>query len=462
MAALKLYNPLTRKLEVFKPLKGKTVNLYTCGPTVYDEAHIGNLRSYIFADILRRTLEYNGCKVRWAMNITDVDDKTIKRTVDEFGSRATPKELRAYTGRFIAKFKNDLREVNVPTDPKHITFIRVSDKINAIKGFIKKLIKLGYAYKSPDGVYFSIQKYQKKFGDYGALVGKDFLRGKKTGARVRVDDYEKENLSDFALWKGRDRSDGKIFWRDAELGDGRPGWHIECSVMNYEAFGGEPTDIHTGGVDLIFPHHTNEIAQSQPIYKPFVRYWVHGEHLLVNGRKMAKRENNFYALDHFRRITPHAGLAFRYVALQTNYGTQMNFSADMGNDLRAISRLNAAASENKTLASKRVESAFRAALYNNLNTAKALSVVSKVRDSRMNIGPLLDLLGLKKTIKSPPIPAKIRELVRKRERSRKNKQFTQADLLRKEIEGLGYIVEDTPKGPRTHPKNHAAKEKRHA
>src|SRR3989344_2665129 len=274
---LRLYNTLSREIEEFSAQGGSapggkppSVNLYTCGPTVYESAHIGNLRSYIFSDVLRRALKYNGYKVNWVMNITDIDDKTIKRTVDKYGPTATPKELREYTEKYFASFKEDLKKINIPIDEPEIKFIRVSEKIDAIKNFIKKLIKLGYAYKTDDGVYFSIKKYQEKFGDYGGLVCENFLKGKKTGTRVKLDEYEKENINDFAIWKGHDPSDADIFWSDDELGEGRPGWHIECSVINHEAFGGEATDIHTGGVDLIFPHHTNEIAQTQPLYKPFV------------------------------------------------------------------------------------------------------------------------------------------------------------------------------------------------
>ncbi len=472
---LRLYDTLSgEKKEIGKEFKGKNINLYTCGPTVYDEAHIGNLRSYIAADILRRVLKYNGYAVHWVMNITDVDDKTIKRTVDEFGSKATPADLRSYTDRYIAQFKKDLAAVNVPTDARTITFIRVSDTIDEIKTFIKKLVKLGYAYKTADGVYFNIQKYQEKFGDYGDLVGKDFLKGKKVGARVKVDDYSKDDLSDFALWKARDSSDGDIFWPASELGDGRPGWHIECSVVNQLAFGGSPTDIHTGGVDLIFPHHTNEIAQSEPLYrpfdatqdKPFVRHWFHSEHLLVDGRKMAKRENNFYTLESLGNLktkVSNAGMAFRYLALQTNYRTQMNFVA---------ASFYAADRQLKYLARKRGQSSwphdeninillrdFTDALNDDLNTAKALealleAIVYQEADQMLStLGIDLDKFsGFARPLNSSKVPAKVSELLTKREIFRVNKQFEQSDALRKEIDALGYEIEDTPKGPFIWPK----------
>lgn len=441
--------------------KSKAVNLYTCGPTVYENAHIGNLRSYIFADVLRRTLEYDGYKVNWVMNITDIDDKTIKRTVDEYGKKATPQELRKYTDKYFADFKKDMEAVNVPTDSKHIKFIRVSDELEEIKKFIKDLIKLGYAYKTDDGVYFSIEKYQKKFGDYGALVGKDFLKGKKIGARVKVDEYEKENLSDFALWKGRDESDGNIFWEDEEFGEGlpatqelalqagRPGWHIECSVINKIAFRGEPTDIHTGGVDLLFPHHTNEIAQSQPLYKPFVNHWSHCEHLLVNGRKMAKSEGNFYTLKDLEKEISDAGIVFRYLVLQTNYRTQMNFTldslkaAEAGLEHLSDARFN----WNNPGDVVNTEEYFLKALNDDLNTAEALAILGGLvgfKNAGARVDKMADALGIK--FFNAEITPEVRKLKEEYEECRRNKQFVQSDALRKKIKGLGYTVRDTETG----------------
>ncbi len=457
---IRLFNTLKREVEEFKPVGGNSVNLYTCGPTVYDSAHIGNLRSYIFADVLRRALRYNGYKVNWVMNITDVDDKTIKRTVDKYGPKATPKELREYTDKYFEEFKNDLKAVNIPTDSENITFIRVSDKIEEIKNFIKELMKSEYAYKTDDGVYFSIEKYQKKFGDYGNLVGPDFLKGKKVGARVKVDEYEKEDLSDFALWKKRDESDGNIFWEDEELGDGRPGWHIECSVINKIAFDGAPTDIHTGGVDLIFPHHTNEIAQSQPLYRPFVRHWAHCEHLLVDGKKMAKSEGNFYTLKDLEKEIPNAGIVFRYLALLTNYRKQMNFT---------INAFHAAESGLEHLSEKRFdeshpnipdesyEKTFLDDLNNDLNTAEAMRTLWQLvgykntgsRADKMAYALGIEFLAADEEVE---IPLKVKELADEREKYRRNEQFIEADRLRKEIDALGFISEDTSEGPVLKPK----------
>lgn len=459
---IKLYNTLTRKKEEFKPIKKGQVNLYTCGPTVYDRAHIGNLRSYIFADVLRRVLKFNGYAVRWVMNITDVDDKTIKRTVDEFGSKATLEHLREYTERYVKLFKEDLRKINIPIDEPDVTFIRVSDTMEEIKTFIKELRKRGYVYKAADGMYFNIQKYQEDFGDYGTLVGESFLKGKKTGTRVKVDEYEKENISDFALWKGRDPSDGNIFWSDSELGDGRPGWHVECSVINREAFGGRTTDIHTGGVDLIFPHHTNEIAQSQPLYTPFVRYWLHNEHLLVDGKKMAKSEKNFFTLgdlenDPELRDIKNIGLAFRYLTLHTRYRSPMNFTkgalkaANSGMEHLNELRFSERSSETPDTSYEKV---FLEDLNDDLNTSGALDTVWQLvgwKDAGDRADALADVLGLR--FKTAVIPDNVQKLARERETFRTNKQFAQSDHLRKEINDLGYEVEDTPTGPRLWPKN---------
>ncbi len=459
MSSLRLYNTLTREKEVLD--LERTVNLYTCGPTVYDHAHIGNLRSYIFADVLRRTLILNGHKVKWVMNITDVDDKTIKRTIDEFGPKATPKQLREYTERYTKAFMEDLKKLNIPIDEPDITFIKVSDKIEEIKKFMKELMDRGFAYKTEDGVYFSIKKYQEKFGDYGALVGENFLKGKKTGTRVKIDEYEKENISDFALWKGHTASDGEIFWPDAELGNGRPGWHIECSVINHEAFGGKTTDIHTGGVDLIFPHHTNEIAQSQALLgkNKFVKYWAHNEHLLINGEKMAKSKKNIFTLE---KEVSDTGSVFRYLTLQVHYQAKMNFTTEslrgaysvINNLRRAIFPYN----DNVSIIEE-YDKEFREALNDNLNTAKAIAVINNLINERKippptrakNVFRFLDLLGLLIEPPKTEMPANVQKLINEREKYRASKQFIQSDRLRKEINDLGYELEDTKEGPKVWP-----------
>ncbi len=290
---LKLYNTLTKQIEPFRPEPGRPVRLYTCGPTVYNYAHIGNLRAFIMADVLYRTLCYEGSELDWVMNITDIDDKTIKGTLNAFGPEATVANLKHFTDNYYQAFLKDLQAVNISVE--NITFVKVTDVIPHIQQFIEQLLQKQYAYQADDGsVYFSIEKYQNDFGDYGNLIGAKFMAGKKVGARVNVDEYDKDNLSDFALWKAHTPADGNIYWDHPILGKGRPGWHIECSTINKLKF--SVTDIHTGGVDLIFPHHTNEVAQSHPIYQPFVRQWFHSEHLLVENKKMAKSAGNFHTL----------------------------------------------------------------------------------------------------------------------------------------------------------------------
>lgn len=331
---LTFYNTLTRVKEKFSPVSGtKSVNFYACGPTVYNYAHIGNLRSYIFADLLYRTLHFAGYQVNWVMNITDVDDKTIKGTIAKYGPEAGVAELKNYTEEYTQAFFADLDKLNI--ERKNIKFIRVTDVIPQIQKFIVDLIEKGYAYKADDGsTYFSINKYQEIFNNYGELVGDKFLEGKQIGAgsagspqaRVKVDEYEKDNLSDFALWKAKTQEDGNIYWEHETLGDGRPGWHIECSVINHVAFGNKTVDIHTGGVDLSFPHHTNEMAQSEAHNdKPFVKYWLHPEHLFVDNKKMSKSLNNFYTLADIKdkHFNP---LAYRYILLQSSYKQTNNFT----------------------------------------------------------------------------------------------------------------------------------------
>ncbi len=305
--------------------KSSVLNLYTCGPTVYDFAHLGNLRSYVFADLVYRAKKFSGQSLKWAMNITDIDDKTIKNAITKFGDKAGTEELKKYTDNYYQVFLQDLDKLNVLA--KEIEFIKVSDIVPQIQDFIIKLIDQGYAYKAEDGsTYFNIEKYQQAFGHYGELVGAKFLAGKKIAARVKVDEYDKENLSDFALWKAREINDANIFWPHPTLGEGRPGWHIECSAANYLAFGGQTTDIHTGGVDLIFPHHTNEIAQSEALTgRTFVHQWLHSEHMLVNGKKMSKSLGNIYTLEDLEK-KGYDPLAYRYLLLQTSYKQKVNFT----------------------------------------------------------------------------------------------------------------------------------------
>jgi len=305
------FNTLTRKKEKFVPLEKGKVKMYTCGPTVYDFAHIGNFRAFIFEDILRRWLEYRGFKVTQVMNLTDVDDRTIE------ASRKLGIPLQKHTARYIKAFFEDIAALNIE---RAEYYPRATEHIPEMVELIKKLIEKGYAYKSEDGsIYYDISKFK----DYGKL-SKIKVKELKPGARVKVQEYAKEEACDFVLWKAWDEEDGNVFW-ETEIGKGRPGWHIECSTMAMKYLG-ETLDIHSGGVDLIFPHHENEIAQSEAATgKKFVNYWLHNEHLLVEGRRMAKRFGNYYTLRDLIRMG-HDPIAVRYLLMSTHYRQQLNFT----------------------------------------------------------------------------------------------------------------------------------------
>lgn len=437
---LKLYNTLTRQIEEVKKPEGRALNLYTCGPTIYNYAHIGNMRSFVMADMLYRTLKLDGYKPRWVMNLTDIDDKTIKGTLAKFGKSAGPKELSDFTEEYYQAFLADLRDVNVLVD--EIEFIRVTDKMKEIQEFVMELVGKGYAYKADDGsTYFSIEKYQKDFGDYGELVGKSFLEGKKVGARVAVDEYEKDNLSDFALWKIHNpETDGNIFWDHPVLGQGRPGWHIECSVINRVAFKGQITDIHTGGVDLIFPHHTNEIAQSQALAGKgnFVRHWFHSEHLLVDGKKMAKSAGNFYTLKDLE-AKGFNGLDFRYQTFFSGYRNQQNFT------LESLSASHNGLERSAQNDKSGIElDAVKNALNNDLSIPDA---VASVLSQKKSLGGLDDIFGLDVPANNnDDLPKKVQQLLAERQASRDGKDFQRSDELRLKIQALGYELKDTSEG----------------
>lgn len=437
---LKIFNTLTKQEQILDIKAGQTVRFYSCGPTVYEYAHIGNLRSFVMADLLRRTLEANGVKVEWAMNLTDIDDKTIKGAISTYGNDAGVKQLQTYTQRYAEKFFDDLREVGVNTE--NINFINATDVIPEIQEIILDLIEKGFAYTADDGsTYFSIEKYQAEFGDYGQLIGEKFLEGKKVNARIKNDEYEKDNLSDFALWKAWDEHDGQIFWNHPILGKGRPGWHIECSAINRKAFAGKTTDIHTGGIDLVFPHHTNEIAQSQPIYKPFVNTWVHFEHLLVDGKKMSKSLKNDYRLDDLKEKY-FSGLDLRYFYLQSNFRQQTNFTWQALEAARAgRAKLQAHYKDSDGI----LGSKFLTALNNNLNTAEALAIAHKHKEHLAAYDEVLGL-GLDESPGEPEIPDDVQKLLDERAKARDSKDFQKSDELRDKITRLGFEVLDTPQG----------------
>lgn len=446
---LKLYNTLTKQLEEIP--KTDHLNLYTCGPTVYNYAHIGNLRSFILADLLYRILKSEGYNPKWVMNVTDIDDKTIKGTIDKFGKDAGVDQLREFTEFYYQEFLKDLREVNILVDD--IQFIRVTDVMPQIQDFILQLIEKGYAYKAEDGsTYFSIEKYQQSFGDYGQLVGEKFLEGKKVGARVKVDEYDKDNLSDFALWKAHSPEDGNIFWDHPTLGKGRPGWHIECSVINHVAFQGGQTDIHTGGVDLIFPHHTNEIAQSQAFFGTgnFVKHWFHSEHLLVDGKKMSKSAGNFYTLADLKKQNPYIGNIMRYLFLQAKYSAQQNFTQEaVKASQQAIVGIYRTLQTSANIDDATANEAAQKALGNDLNVPEAVAKGSPKFVYQ-------DLLGVpvlpKNEAAEQTFPENIQALIKQRDEARRQKDFKKSDELRSQIESLGYEVRDSAEGQKVRKK----------
>lgn len=448
---LKLFNTLSRKKEVFKPQK-KTVSLYTCGPTVYDFQHIGNLRTAIFADILRRILEYNGYKVKMITNITDIEDKIFKRAKRE------NKNIFDITKPYTRLYMGDLEKLNIK---KAAAYPTVTDNISEVIKLIEKLLKKEFAYQGEDGsIYFDILKFKK----YGRLarLGKISL---KHGARVSSDEYDKNNIGDFVLWKAKKA--GEPSWQ-SPFGDGRPGWHIECSALAMKYLG-DTIDIHTGAVDLIFPHHDNEIAQSEAATsKKFVKYWVHGEHLIVDGKKMSKSLKNFYKLGDLEKRGFYP-LVFRYMTLISHYRSKMNFTWDsvvsaeraLDNLYMETARLDIISKNEKKHSwahrKKVFEKRFIAALNDDLNLPRAMSVTWNVvndeilpakrkRELLFEFDRVLGL-NLKSADAMAIPPGRIREMLKEREKMRDHKQFVQADALRDKIEKLGYIVEDTPYGP---------------
>ena len=457
---LKLYNTLTRKKEVFKPIKDKQVNMYTCGPTVYDYAHIGNFRAYMSSDILKRYLRYRGYKVKHVMNITDVDDKTIKGASEEGIS------LKEHTKRHEKKFFEDLDALNID---KADVFPRAIEHIKEMISIIKKLLDKKIAYKAKDGIYFDISKFK----DYGKLSHTE-LKKLESGKRVKQDQYDKDEVQDFSLWKFWDKEDGNVFWK-TDIGKGRPGWHIECSAMSMRYLGNN-FDIHTGGIDLVFPHHENEIAQSEcSTGKKFVNNWFHNEHLLVNGQKMSKSLGNFYTL---RDLLDkgYDSRAIRYLLLSSHYRQQSNFTEEgIKAAENAIQRLNDFVAKLKTIKDKssnnqtkkiieHTKKNFEKEMDDDLQISNALAVIfgfvkkintlvmknkigkedaKKVYDLMLEFDEVLAVLDVKKE----KIPAGIKKLIAEREKARKGKNFEKADKIREEIKKKGFVLEDTDEGP---------------
>ncbi len=464
---LKFFNTESRQKEEFHPLKPGQVSLYTCGPTVYHYAHIGNFRTYMFEDLLRRTMEFFGLKVTQVMNITDLDDKTI------VGAIKKNITLAEYTKPFTEAFFEDLKTLLIqPAAVYPAATEYIPDMIKIIEALLAK----GTAYKGADGsVYFSISKFPK----YGRLSHLQ-LDELKAGASERVssDEYGKDHISDFALWKAYDKErDGEIFW-ESPFGRGRPGWHLECSAMAMKILG-PSIDIHCGGVDNMFPHHENEIAQSEAYTdKPFVKMWIHSEHLLVDGKKMSKSLGNFYTLRDLLQ-KGFTGEQVRYMLLQTHYKTQLNFTfAGMDGVKVAMQRLQdfiyrlqniqdgkssgevkryldkAFSSFAQSLADDLNISQGLAALFDMVREVNALCDAGKVskEDAELTLellkkmNEILGFLNFKAAEES--VPADLIEALNKRNEARKQKNWILADQMRDEITKKGYIIEDTPAGAR--------------
>lgn len=439
---LRFYNTLTRQLEKFSSLNPPKVGMYACGPTVYDYMHIGNLRTFILSDLLHRVFLASGYQVTVIENITDIDDKIIKKAKEK---NITLDELTAeYTQYFI----QDLNKLNIL--PAHVN-PKATEHVGAMTKYIEELIEKGFAYVESDGsVYFDISK----FPDYGKLSRLD-KRSLKTGTRILSDEYTKEDVQDFALWKTVDS--GEIGF-DSPWGKGRPGWHIECSVMS-QKYLGKTFDVHVGGVDLMFPHHENEIAQSEAkTGKKFVNYFIHGEHLLVEGQKMSKSLGNFYRLKDLEEkgFDP---LSFRYLVMTAHYRDKLNFTWEsLGAAQRALDniRQEIRAWEQPKIGCAEFEQRFFESVNSDLNTPQAIAVMwdliksdyptsSKAR-SILEMDKILGLKLEEYLGRRLEIPAEVRELVEKREKARQSHDFEKADQIRKQVESLGFEIEDTASG----------------
>jgi len=447
--SISFFNTLTRRKEKFTPIEKGKVQMYTCGPTVYDYAHIGNFRAFLFEDLLKRWLEYRGYTVTHVMNLTDVDDKTIR------GSQKQQIPLQQYTEHYANAFFEDIKALNIKP-ANHYHYPKATSHIPEMVALIKKLIKNGYAYKGQDGsIYYAINKF-KNYGKLSHIKVAEL----KAGARVKTDEYTKEEAQDFALWKAWTPEDGDVFW-ETELGKGRPGWHIECTAMSMKYLW-ETFDIHCGGIDNMFPHHENEIAQSEAATgQKFVNYWLHNEHLLVEGRKMAKKLGNFYTLRDLlgKGYDP---IAIRYLLLSSHYRAQFNFTFE------ALDAAGAAVERLRNFVRRLgVQLGFGEAMDDDLNVSVALAVLF---DFVREVNVLLDagvvsrseadsvsalmkrfdgVLGVIGDVEREDALSKAaEELIKKREEARKAKDWATADALRVRLSEMGVVVEDTAQGVR--------------
>lgn len=461
-----VFNTLNRQKEELKPQDNQSFHIYACGPTVYDFAHIGNFRTYIFCDLFRRTLKYFGWGVEHVMNITDVDDKTIHR------SQEAKMDLKEYTEKYTKYFFDDLETLNIEKVEK---VPKATEWIEPMCQMIQKLMEKGIAYKgTDDSIYFKIDQYQE-YGRLSHLNLDELVEG--ASKRVASDEYDKDCACDFVLWKAYDaQRDGQVYW-DSPFGRGRPGWHIECSVMATELLG-KTIDVHLGGVDLVFPHHENEIAQCQACYnQKFANYWVHAEHLLVDHKKMSKSLGNFYTL---RNLLDkgYGGKEIRYLLLSNHYRTQFNFTLDgLKAAKQALARLQGCvdrlidyqADSHETSATNdslldQTLNQFDKALLDDFNISVALAALfnlvkelnvqvdakqlsMKQKNAALDLFKKIDqVIGVLSFQETESIPSEVSSLLDERIQAKKDKNYARADEIRDQIFASGYEVIDTPSG----------------
>ncbi len=464
-----IFNTLSRSLEPFVPLDSasKKVGMYCCGPTVHNFAHIGNFRTFVCADMVRRYLTFCGYEVKHVMNITDVEDKIIAAVA------RSSQSLRDYTTAYQTAFLDDFQKLGCL---KPDLLPRATDFIAEIINLIETLTKHGFAYRMADGsVYFSIDKYREAGRKYGQLLPLNFEEMKR-GERVRADEYAKESVGDFALWKGRVPEDGAVFW-PSPWGEGRPGWHIECSAMSMKLLG-TAFDLHLGGEDLIFPHHEDEIAQSEgaclhPAGEHFVRYWLHVAHLLVEGKKMAKSLGNFFTL---RDLLGKgiAGREIRYLLISSHYRESFNFTLEGLSAARSalsrlddyLQRLRGLAGQSRAEPNRKMLEEFTAGMDQDFNVSAAWGTLfATIREQNrlmdeQKFGPaeaasalaawerINSVFGLETKSQDRDIPGEISALLEQRQAARKARDFARGDQIRETLKSNGWLIEDTPSGPR--------------
>jgi cysteinyl-tRNA synthetase len=451
---MQIFNTLSRKIEEFKPIKTGEVGLYTCGPTVYNYAHIGNLRTYVFEDLLKRVFEYQGFKVKHVMNITDVGHLTSDADEGEDkmekGSAREHKSAWDIAKFYTEAFLNDLKDLNIELPA---LMPKATDHIPEQIALIKLLDEQGFVYKTEDGLYFDTTK----LSDYGKLAQ---LQKQQLQAGIRVEMGDKKHPGDFALWKFSRGEKRQMEW-ESPWGIGFPGWHIECSAMATKYLG-QPFDIHCGGIDHISVHHTNEIAQSEAAYhKPLANYWMHGEFLVIGnaGEKMAKSADNFIKISTLKEknISP---LAYRYFLLQTSYRKQLNFSYEaLTAAQNGLNHLYAVAKELEKIkvdeqTKAEIEKQFLEHLNNDLDLPQALALVwQKIKERQIDLKMLLEFdrvfgLRIKENLETvaEEIPVEIQKLVDQRQQARAEKNWALSDQLRAQIEALGFQIKDTAEG----------------